>query len=108
MQIALLVVWTQARARGHTLDDVARWMAAGPSRIAGLALKGRIAPGVDADLVAFAPEDTFIVRPDRLYYRHRLTPYAGQRLHGVVRRTWLRGAPVTGLRPAGGLLTRGS
>jgi allantoinase len=108
VQVALPVVWTQARARGHTLDDVARWMAAGPARLAGLAGKGRIAPGMDADLVAFAPEDTFIVRPDRLYHRHRLTPYAGQRLHGVVRRTWLRGAPVTGERPAGRLLTRGA
>jgi allantoinase len=108
VQVALPVVWTQARARGHTLDDVARWMAAGPARIAGLPGKGRIAPGMDADLVAFAPEDTFIVRPDRLYHRHRLTPYAGQRLRGVVRRTWLRGAPVTGERPAGRLLTRGA
>jgi allantoinase len=108
VQLALPVVWTQARARGHTLDDVARWMAAGPARIAGLAGKGRIAPGMDADLVAFAPEDTFIVRPGWLYHRHRLTPYAGQRLHGVVRRTWLRGAPVTGERAFGRLLARGA
>jgi allantoinase len=108
VQLALPVVWAQARARGHTLDDVARWMAAGPARIAGLAGKGRIAPGMDADLVAFAPEDTFVVRPDRLYHRHQLTPYAGQRLHGVVRRTWLRGAPVTGERAFGRLLARGA
>ncbi len=107
VQVALPVVWTQARARGHTLDDVARWMAAGPAGLAGLPGKGRIAPGLDADLVALAPEDSFIVRPERLYHRHRLIPYAGQRLHGVVRRTWLRGVPVSGERPAGRLLTRG-
>jgi allantoinase len=83
-------------------------MAAGPADLAGLAGKGRIEPGCDADLVAFAPEDSFVVQPGRLYHRHRLTPYAGQRLHGVVRRTWLRGAPVTGDRPAGRLLTRGA
>jgi allantoinase len=108
VQVALPVVWTQARARGHTLDDIARWMAAGPAGLAGLAGKGRIAPGMDADLVAFAPEGTFTVRPDRLYHRHRLTPYAGRRLHGVVRRTWLRGAPVTGERASGRLLARGA
>ena len=83
-------------------------MAAGPAGLAGLAGKGRIAPGMDADLVAFAPEDTFTLRPDRLYHRHRLTPYAGRRLHGVVRRTWLRGAPVTGERASGRLLARGA
>ena len=108
VQLALPVVWTQARQRGLALDDVARWMAAGPADLAGLAGKGRIAPGADADLVAFAPEDSFVAGPERLYHRHRLTPYAGQRLHGVVRRTWLRGAPVPGPRPAGRLLTRGT
>lgn len=107
LQVALPVVWTWARARGHGLPDVARWMAAGPASIAGLAGKGRIAAGMDADLVAFAPEDSFIVRPDRLYHRHKLTPYDGRRLHGVVRRTWLRGETVSGERPAGRLLTRG-
>ena len=106
LQVALPVVWTGARQRGHSLDDVARWMAAGPARIAGLAGKGRIEPGGDADLVAFAPDDGFTVDPARLHHRHRLTPYAGQRLDGVVRRTWLRGEPAGGA-PAGRLLSRG-
>jgi len=106
VQLALPVVWTQARRRGLALDDVARWMASGPAGLAGLAGKGRIAAGADADLVAFAPEDSFVVEPERLYHRHRLTPYAGQRLYGVVRRTWLRGGPAG--RPAGRLLTRGA
>ena len=66
VQLALPVVWTQARARGHPLDDVARWMAAAPAGIAGLAGKGRIAPGLDADLVAFAPGESFVVVPERL------------------------------------------
>jgi allantoinase len=108
LQLALPVVWTQARRRGHSLDDVARWMAAGPARIAGLAAKGRIEPGCDADLVAFAPGGSFTVDPARLHHRHRLTPYAGQRLDGVVRRTWLRGAPAGGPRPAGRLLHGGA
>jgi allantoinase len=108
LQLALPVVWTRARRRGHSLDDVARWMAAGPARIAGLAAKGRIEPGCDADLVAFAPGGSFTVDPARLHHRHRLTPYAGQRLEGVVRRTWLRGAPAGGPRPAGRLLHGGA
>jgi allantoinase len=107
VQLSLPVVWTQARERGFSLDDVARWMAARPAEIAGLAAKGSIAPGFDADLVAFAPGESFAVDPRRLHHRHRLTPYAGQRLHGVVRRTWLRGVPAGGGPPAGRLLSRG-
>ena len=107
VQLALPVVWTQARRRGHALDDVARWMAAGPARVAGLGGKGAIVPGGDGDLVAFAPDESFVVDPERLHHRHKLTPYAGRRLDGVVRRTWLRGTPAGGGRPAGRLLARG-
>ena len=79
-------------------------MAVRPAEIAGLPRKGMIAPGRDADLVVFAPDESFVVEPAKLRHRHRLTPYAGQTLRGVVRRTWLRGTPVSGDRPAGQLL----
>jgi allantoinase len=42
----------------------------------------------------------------QLEHRHPITPYAGRRLHGVVRQVWLRGEPI-GARPAGRLLRRG-
>jgi allantoinase len=105
LQLGLPAVWTQARQRGHGLDDVVRWMAAGPAALAGLAAKGAIAPGRDADLVAFDDTAAFTVDPARLHHRHPVTPYAGQTLTGVVRRTWLRGQPA-GAAPAGRLLTR--
>ena len=53
LQLGLPAVWTQARRRGHGLADVVRWMADGPAALAGLPGKGAIAPGRDADLVAF-------------------------------------------------------
>ncbi len=107
LQLALPVVWTQARERGCTLADVAGWMAAVPASIAGLETKGAIEVGRDADLVAFAPDESFAVSPDMIVHRHKLTPYAGQRLTGVVRRTWLRGRGVDpGGEPRGRLLTR--
>jgi allantoinase len=106
LQLALPVVWTAGRERGCTLADVARWMSAAPAAVAGLPAKGAIEVGRDADLVAFAPDAGFTVGPDLLRHRHKLTPYAGRRLTGVVRRTWLRGRcayPEGG--PAGRLLT---
>jgi allantoinase len=96
VQLALPVVWTYGRERGCTLADLARWMAAAPAKITGLPTKGAIAVGRDADLVAFAPDAEFTVEPGLLRHRHKLTPYLGQRLAGVVRRTWLRGEEVFG------------
>jgi allantoinase len=67
--------------------------------------KGAIAPGYDADLVAFDDAATFTVDPARLRHRHPVTPYAGRTLTGVVRRTWLRGQVATAA-PGGRLLAR--
>ena len=106
LQLGLPVVWTAARARGFQLPDVVRWMSRGPADLIGLQQKGRIAVGADADLVAFAPDDTFTVDPASLHHRHPVTPYAGRQLTGMVRRTWLRGVD-TGTEPRGKLLVRG-
>ena len=109
LQLSLPVTWTSARERGYQLADLARWMADRPAQLAGLDTKGRIAVGCDADLVAFAPDASFVVEPGMLEHRHKLTPYAGRRLTGVVRRTWLRGREIFGsgqvaARPGGEML----
>ncbi len=106
VQLSLPLVWTEARRRGFTLTDVASWMAERPARLAGLTGKGRIAVGCDADFCLFAPDEHFVVEPDRLHHRHPVTPYSGRTLSGVVRGTMLRGRFVTGERPQGRLLAR--
>jgi allantoinase len=95
LSLALPVMWTEARKRGFDLTDIARWMAEGPARLAGCApQKGRIAAGSDADLVVFEPEAEFVATSERLYQRHPLSAYSGERLRGVVKATYVRGEPA--------------
>jgi allantoinase len=95
LSMALSVMWTEAQRRGFTLIDIAGWMAEKPAQLAGCdARKGQIAPGYDADFVVFDPEAEFTVTEDRLHHRHAVSPYLGEKLRGLVKRTYLRGEVV--------------
>jgi allantoinase len=92
LSLALSVMWTEASARGFTLADVVRWMAEGPARLAGCqSRKGRLAKGFDADFIVFESEAEFIAAEQHLHYRHRISPYLGEKFRGVVKATYLRG-----------------
>jgi allantoinase len=94
VQLSLPVTWTEASARGHSLESLVAWMAAAPAKLAGLKAKGALAPGYDADVVFFDPDAVAEVDPAKLYHRHPITPYAGRPLRGAVQKTFLRGELV--------------
>ncbi|MDR7251665.1 allantoinase [Nocardioides sp. BE266] len=107
LQLGLPAVWTAARERGVPLTDVVRWMSTAPARRVGLAGKGEIAVGADADFCVFAPDEEWTVDPARLHHKNPVSPYAGRTLTGTVRQTWLRGAPIDlAAAPTGRLLRR--
>jgi allantoinase len=77
------------------MQKIASWMAAGPARLAGLtSRKGALIPGADADFVAFDPQAVWTVAEKHLHFRHKLSPYLGTELHGLVEETWLRGEKI--------------
>jgi allantoinase len=93
--LALPAVWTGLARRSADPTLIAHWMAAEPARLAGIdGRKGSIAPGMDADLVVFDPDDSFEVAPDSLQFRHPFSPYVGRTLRGRVTDTFLRGRHV--------------
>jgi allantoinase len=95
LQLGLPALWTHARERGATLQELARWTSTNPANFAGLgSRKGQIAPGYDADLVVWDPDARFVVREQSLFFKHRVSPYLGMDLSGVVHHTFLRGVEV--------------
>jgi allantoinase len=95
LSVALPVMHTEAQARGFSLNDITRWMAEGPAKLAGCEKrKGRIAAGYDADFVIFDPKSEFELSENLLHYRHPVSPYLGETLRGKVKATYLRGRLV--------------
>ena len=92
LQLRLPIIWTQAIARGFTIEQLTEWLCMGPARQVGLnTLKGSLKPGADADIVIWNPDREFKVDQSMIHHRHKLTPYNGETLRGVVEKTFVRG-----------------
>jgi allantoinase len=84
-------------------DFVGELTATAPAERFGIARKGRIAPGYDADLALIDPRAPYTLSAEDLRYRHKLSPYVGRTFPARVTGTLLRGAdPAPG---SGRLLT---
>jgi allantoinase len=95
LQFALPVLWTAAKKRDCTVSDIAKWLSENPAKLAGQsATKGRIAKGYAADLIVWDAEKSFILTEDMIQHKHKVTPYLGQQLYGVVEQTYIAGVKV--------------
>ena len=94
VELGLPVVWSQARLRGLGITDVVRWMCQNPAEWAGLSDRGAIAVGRRADMATVSADDAFVVLPEHLNQRNKVTAYAQRALAGVVTRTFIGGETV--------------
>jgi dihydropyrimidinase len=94
IELRLALVYQGVR-RG--LISPMRWVevcCTAPAQWMGLARKGRLAPGYDADVVIFDPARRHVVAPATLQETAGWTPYAGMEIVGRPRTVLLRGEPV--------------
>lgn len=76
------------------LERVVEIVAGAPARTFGLAAKGRLDAGADADVAIVDPERELEIRDEDVLSRIDWTPYAGRRVHGVIETTLMRGHEV--------------
>ena len=95
LQLRLPVMWTEAQKRGYSIEHLMKWLSSEPARLVRLQeRKGAIKVGHDADLVIWNTDERFTVEPSIIEHRHKLTPYNGKVLSGVVEQTFLRGEKI--------------
>ncbi len=90
------VVYDAAVRGGITFNQAAAVLAENPAERFGLSRKGRLAPGFDADLVIFDPDQkwTFDWRDAYSLVRRNYKMYQGREFHGKLRAVLSRGTLV--------------
>jgi allantoinase len=95
LQFGLPLIWTEARKQGFELVDISRLISLETAKFAGLdKIKGQIAVGHDADFLVFDEKSHFEISSDMIKHRHKITPYVGRTVFGVVKQTYVRGQKV--------------
>ena len=84
-------LYTEGVKRGMSLNHIAELTSWNPAQRYGLASKGDIAEGFDADIVLINPAEKFIVRAAESESQQGYTPFEGMELAGKVKATFLRG-----------------
>ena len=77
-----------------TLERLVETYATAPARLYGLAGKGRVEPGADADLALVDPQASWTLSNEAVISKAGWTPYAGRELRGRVVATILRGRVI--------------
>jgi len=95
IETLLAIVYSEGVATGRiTLERMVDLLATTPARRFGLATKGAIDVGRDADVVLFDPAARRTIRAADLHHTSDYTPYEGLEVTGVVRSVFVRGRPV--------------
>jgi dihydropyrimidinase len=95
IETLLTLIHTEGVVKGRiTLEKMVDVLATGTARMFGLTEKGEIAPGKDADIVIFNPNQKFTVTQSKLHMNVDYTPFEGFELTGMPMAVYSRGLKV--------------
>jgi len=91
LQFALCSLWTEAKRRNFSVEDIAKWLSASPADFLGLSNKGKLENGADADFFIWDPNGTTTFSSEEIHHRHKVSPYSGKPFAGKVHKTFING-----------------
>ncbi|HEX5564100.1 MAG TPA: allantoinase [Sporosarcina sp.] len=80
--------------RNLPLEKIVELTATNPAKLFGLANKGAIETGFDADIAIVDLNESFELKNEDLFYRHQHSPYVGMTFKGKVKTTIVNGEVV--------------
>ena len=95
LQVSFPAVWTKAKERAIGIEKVSKWMSRNTAKLVGLdKYIGTIEEGKYADFTIFNPEESFIVEPDSLHHKNKISAYHHEKLFGKVHTVFLNGEKI--------------
>ena len=95
LQFSLPALWTLAEKKNGSIADMVKWLSSNPAKLIGSdKTKGKIEKGYSGDLVVWNDKESFVITEDIIQHKHKITPYLGEVLKGVVHQTYLHGKQV--------------
>ncbi|MBS1533991.1 MAG: allantoinase AllB [Bacteroidetes bacterium] len=93
IQFLLNASWTAVKDT-MTLEEFIPLLTSEPARFLSNQNKGNLAVGADADIVIWQPEQAQTIQEEDILFRHKISPYIGQKLYGMVQETIVLGSTV--------------
>ncbi len=88
----LTILYSEGVAKGRlTLPQLVDLTSTAPAKLFGMAAKGSLAPGADADIVLFDPSARWTMSQDTLHMASDYTSYEGVEVTGKVAKVFSRG-----------------
>ncbi|MBS4178840.1 dihydroorotase [Lederbergia citrea] len=96
VETLLPIMYSEGVATGKiTILDLVRVLAENPAATFGLGnCKGRIGVGMDADIVIFDPQKSYMLDEQSLHSSAKWSPYHNRKIHGKIINTFVRGRKV--------------
>lgn len=93
IQFLLSGSWTALKEM-MSLEEFIPLVTSRPAKFLNIANKGKIEIGADADFVIWNPNESKLVKEEDIYFKHKISPYIGESLYGIVLETIVNGETV--------------